>query len=133
MDIKYSTDPKCSKGFDTTELRNHYLIDNLFAPGEGNFTYSHIDRVIVAGIMPADDTITLNAENELGADYFFERREGGIINIGAHGIVILDGRGITLENSDALYIGKGTKTVEFVSRYKCNPALFYMNVIRAEG
>lgn len=127
MNIRYSTHPEDSKNFNTEKLRANYLIEGLFEAGKSNFTYSHYDRIIVGGITPTDSVIQITAGKELGVDFFFERREAGIINIGGSGSITLDGERINLDNKDALYIAKGTKKVAFNSVDKDNPAMFYMN------
>jgi 4-deoxy-L-threo-5-hexosulose-uronate ketol-isomerase len=90
-------------------------------------TYSHIDRIIVAGITPSDKPLSLEGSKELGCSYFLERREMGIINIGGAGIVTLDGEKYELNNSDGLYVGMGVKEVSFESLDAAKPAKFYMN------
>jgi len=127
MNIRYSTHPEDSKNFNTEKLRANYLIEGLFEDGKSNFTYSHYDRIIVGAITPTDSVIQITAGKELGVDFFFERREAGIINIGGSGSITLDGERIKLDNKDALYIAKGTKKVAFNSVDKDNPAMFYMN------
>lgn len=127
MDIRYSTDPVSSKEFDTKSLREHYLIEKLFIPGEASFFYCHIDRIIVGGIVPTRKALPINDGSLLSADYFFERREAGIINIGGRGAVVLDNDTYKLEHGDALYIGKGIRKVIFESIDEKDPAMFYLN------
>ena len=127
MKTRYATHPEYSKTFDTAKLRQHYLIENLFEKGKSNYTYSHIDRVIVGGIVPLGQPLPLASGDEISAPYFFERREGGVINIGGNGAVILDKEKIELNNKDALYIGRGAKEVIFESEDENNPAVFYLN------
>lgn len=131
MDIRYGGNPQDVKHYTTEELRKEFLIENLFELGKKNMTYSHIDRIIVAGICPGSHVIELaddvDVMKELGTSYFLERRELGVINIGATGKVSVDGVEYVLENKDALYIGKETKKVEFISNDPQNPAKFYVN------
>lgn len=127
MDIRYSNHPGDSKFYTTNEIRKHYLVEKVFEKDEILLTYSHADRIIFGGIMPALKKLELFAGKELGADYFLERREMGIINIGGKGSVILDGKEYELDNSDGLYVGMGVKDVTFISTKKENPAKFYMN------
>ena len=89
--------------------------------------YSHVDRIIVAGICPAKDVLYLEAGHELGVDYFLERREMGVINVGGPGTVVLDGEEFDLDYKDGLYAGLGIKEVAFKSKDAANPAKFYMN------
>ncbi len=125
MDIRYSSHPEHAKGFDTDKIRDEFLIQNLFVAGELNLTYSHFDRIIVGGITPVDKALPLEGAQTLGAESFFERREGGVINIGAPGQVIVDGESFTLGTRDGLYIGMGAKDVSFVSSDASAPARFY--------
>ena len=127
LEARYSNHPKDVKHYTTDELREHFLIENLFEADTVNLTYSHNDRIIAVGITPVKETLTLTGGKDLGADTFFERREGGIINIGAKGIVILDGEEFELHNQDGLYIGKGVKEIFFKSVDGANPAKFYFN------
>jgi len=127
LEARYSNHPKDVKHYTTDELREHFLIENLFEADTVNLTYSHNDRIIAGGITPVKETLTLTGGKDLGADTFFERREGGIINIGAKGIVILDGEEFELHNQDGLYIGKGVKEIFFKSVDGANPAKFYFN------
>jgi 4-deoxy-L-threo-5-hexosulose-uronate ketol-isomerase len=127
MDIRYSSHYEDAKKYDTSDLRRHFLIEDLFVPGEIKMTYSHIDRIIVAGIVPADKALSLEGSKEIGCSYFLERREMGIINIGGPGVVTLDGEKYELNNSDGLYVGMGIKEVSFQSLDANKPAKFYMN------
>jgi len=131
MDIRYGANQRDAKHYTTDQLREEFLIEDLFLPDKKSMTYSHIDRIIVGGIMPVSKTIEL-ADNidtmgQLGTDYFLERRELGIINIGNTGKIVVDGQEYMLENKDALYVGKETKKVEFSSIDENNPAKFYIN------
>ncbi|HHX60453.1 MAG TPA: 5-dehydro-4-deoxy-D-glucuronate isomerase [Epulopiscium sp.] len=131
MDIRYGANQKDAKYYTTDELREEFLIEGLFSPDTKNMTYSHIDRIIAGGVMPVSKTIELaegiDTMKQLGTDSFLERRELGIINIGNTGKVVVDGTEYILENKDAMYVGKETKTVEFSSVDKENPAKFYIN------
>ncbi len=131
MDIRYGANQRDAKHYTTDELREEFLIENLFVADEKNMTYSHIDRIIAGGVMPVSKSIELaegiDTMKQLGTDSFLERRELGIINIGNTGKVVVDGEEFVLENKDAMYVGKETKTVEFSSVDKDNPAKFYIN------
>ena len=90
----------------TDELRANFHIGDLFEPNQLNLVYSHIDRVIVGGAVPTTKSVVLAADkHELAADYFLERREVGIINIGGEGKITVDGEAFTLAKRDALYVG----------------------------
>ncbi len=127
MEVRYDTHPNDAMYYTTEELREHYLIENLFEKGKINTVYSHVDRIIVGGATPGKDALKLEAGDELRAAYFLERRELGIINIGAPGKVTLDGVEYKLGNKDGLYVGMGTKDVVFESDDEANPAKFYFN------
>lgn len=128
MDIRYASHPDAVKAFDTEKLREQFLITDLFVPNELKLTYSHIDRIITGGAVPTTESIKLEADTkEMGAAYFLERREIGIINIGAKGTVLVDGEAYPMENKDCLYIGKGVQEVVFQSDIAEQPAKFYLN------
>jgi 4-deoxy-L-threo-5-hexosulose-uronate ketol-isomerase len=126
MDVRYTTDPKGFKTLTTDELRKSYIIDTLFTPDEVPMVYSDIDRSITGSAVPVKKTLQLlAAKKEMAAEYFAERREVGVINIGYEGTVEIDGKIYTLQTKDALYISKGTKIVEFKSKNGSQPAKFY--------
>lgn len=127
MEIRYSTHPSDSKHYDTETLRKHYLQPRVFVKDEVALTYSHNDRIIFGGVMPAEKTLTLEAGKEMGVDYFLERREMGIINIGGKGTVILDGVSYELDTQDGMYVPMGVKEVSFTSADANQPAKFYIN------
>ncbi len=127
MDIRYANHPTDSKKYDTTKLRAHYLQEKIFVKDELSLTYSHVDRIIFGGVMPVDRKVTLQAADELRADYFLQRREMGAINVGGKGTVVLDAVKYELDKYEGLYIGMGTKNISFISEDKNNPAKFYIN------
>lgn len=127
MEVRYPAHPKDFKIYTTEEVRKDYLIENLFEPGNVNLVYSHVDRIIVGGICPTDDKLQLEAGKELGSDYFLERRELGVINIGGKGTITVDGQDFGLASRDGLYIGMGGKEIMFTSADSSNPAKFYLN------
>jgi len=127
MDIRYAIHPDHMKRLDTNEIRKHFLMDRLFEKDKMNMVYSHIDRVIVGGVCPADNELQLKVTKELGVDFFLQRREMGIINIGSKGVVFVDGKEYILEKKECLYIGMGPKEVSFKSSDRNNPAKFYFN------
>jgi 4-deoxy-L-threo-5-hexosulose-uronate ketol-isomerase len=99
----------------------------LFVVDEIKTIYSQIDRIIVGAATPAGKTLTLEAGAELRAQYFLERREMGIINIGGSGTVTVDGKEYKFKNRDGMYIGMGAKDIKFASDDASNPAKFYFN------
>ena len=127
MKTRYANHPKEVKKFDTKDLRKNFLIEKIFAEDEVKLTYSHIDRIIVGGIMPKSQTLSLTAGKEMGADTFFERREAGIINIGGPGKIKVDETEFTLGKHDGLYVGKGVKEISFKADNPENPPKFYFN------
>ncbi|HUC92862.1 MAG TPA: 5-dehydro-4-deoxy-D-glucuronate isomerase [Paenibacillus sp.] len=128
MDIRYASHPNEVKGFDTARLRDEFLIESLFRPGELTLTYSHVDRFIVGGVLPIGGAIRIEADKkEMGAEHFLDRREIGIINIGGRGTVTVDGTAYDMETKDCLYIGRGAKEVAFASADAASPAKFYFN------
>lgn len=127
LDVRYANHPDDSKRYDTKELREKYLIETVFSKDEILLTYSHQDRIIAGGAMPVDEKLTLEATKELGSEYFLERREMGVINVGGKGMITVDGKAYVLDKTDGIYIGMGAKVVEFSSDDKNNPAKFYIN------
>lgn len=126
MDIRFQHSPAETGGMDTAALRTHFLLQQLMQPGCINLTYSHYDRVIIGGAVPSGSVLTLPLPGELKADYFLERRELGIINVGGSGKVVTDTGSYSLERLECLYLGKGTKDVSFASDDMNAPAMFYL-------
>lgn len=126
MKIKFAVSQKETKQFDTTGLRENFLIDQLILDDEIRLTYTHYDRMIVGGVKPVSSIISLPNPPELRADFFLERRETGIINVGGDGIVIADDEEFLLHKMDCVYLGKETHTVTFKSIDKATPAIFYL-------
>lgn len=125
MEIRHATNPTESKKYTTNELRENFLIENLFETNKVKMVYSHHDRMIIGGAIPADGSLKLEAEASLKTAYFLERREIGIINIGAEGIIKIDGEEYLLSKKDCLYIGLGKKEITFESKNNTDPAIFY--------
>ncbi|MBK5071688.1 5-dehydro-4-deoxy-D-glucuronate isomerase [Budviciaceae bacterium BWR-B9] len=129
MQVRQSIHSDHAKKLDTTELRREFLIEKIFEADQYTMTYSHIDRIIVGGIMPVSKSVTIGTEvgKQLGVSYFLERREFGAINIGGAGIITVDGTRYEVGNEEAIYIGKGAKEVIFNSVDAAKPAKFYYN------
>lgn len=123
---RFSQHPAHVQKMDTQELRNEFAITGLMESGKANFVYSHYDRMIIGGISPASESLQLNNYDPLKSEYFLERREIGIINIGGNGTVTADGQEYSLEKIDCLYLGKGTKEVSFANVDVSQPAMFYV-------
>lgn len=123
---RYASSPQAVKKYDTKQLREEFLIDNLMEEDTINLTYSHYDRYIAGSAVPLS-TLTLETIEPLKSSYFLERREMGIINVGGKGSVVVDGTTYELGFKDALYIGSGNKEIVFKSNDAQNPAKFYIN------
>ena len=126
MEIRYAISPNEAKQLDTEQLRENFLLQNLMQDDQVNLVYSHCDRVIIGGVKPVNKIIELPNHPELRADYFLERREIGIINIGGAGMVVADGEEFAINKLDCVYLGKGTKDVKLKSADKSEPAIFYL-------
>ena len=110
----------------TQGLREGFVIENLFRPGEINLTYSHLDRMIVGGVSPTREALEISRVPETGTDTFLERREAAIVNIGGAGSVTVGGKTYELGFQEALYVGMGASALRFESRDASEPALFYL-------
>jgi 4-deoxy-L-threo-5-hexosulose-uronate ketol-isomerase len=127
MEIRHAVHPEQAKTFDTGQLRDNFLIRDLFTPGEIRLVYSYYDRLIVGGVQPAVPPVKLEVEEAvIGSKTLLERREMGIINVGSAGAVVADGGEYILGNKDALYIGMGTRELSFVTANRDQPARFYL-------
>ncbi|WP_347052350.1 5-dehydro-4-deoxy-D-glucuronate isomerase [Flavobacterium olei] len=124
---RYASSPEAVKKYDTQELRNEFLIDDLMQEDEVVLVYSHYDRYIAGSAVPVKGNLALETIDPLKAPYFLERRELGIINVGGSGSVVVEGTSYELGFKDALYIGSGNKEVIFKSDDSNNPAKFYLN------
>jgi len=124
---RYSSHPLDVKNYDTTQLRKHFLIEKLFEADKILLTYSMYDRFIAGGAMPTNEALSLDTIDPLKSEYFCDRREVGIINIGGEGTVEVDGKPYSLSKKEGIYIGKETKTIVMKSQSSENPALFYIN------
>jgi len=126
MQVRYAVGPNETRRFSTDELRENFLIETLFTPDTVQLCYSHFDRVIVGGVMPVSLSVALKTYDELKSDYFLERRELGVINVGGTGSIMVDGQSYELNKLDCLYMGRGSKEVTFSSQKAATPALFYL-------
>ncbi|AYE33681.1 5-dehydro-4-deoxy-D-glucuronate isomerase [Clostridium septicum] len=131
MNNRYANHPEDSKKYTTSELRDHYLIEEIFIDDKIELTYSHVDRIIFGGIKPVYNELKLEAGKEMGVEYFLERRELGIINVGGPAIVTIDGEVYELNRRDGLYVGMGNKEVSFKSVNPKDPAKLYVNSVPA--
>ena len=126
MEIRFAIGKKETRGLDTEGLRENFLVSDLFAAGQVKLVYSHHDRVIIGGAMPAGAEVILPNPAELRASYFLERRELGIINLGGPGTVTADGGNYALDKLECLYLGKGVQDIRFQSDDSSAPAKFYI-------
>ena len=127
MELRTASSPRDAKLYDTQRLREEYLIDDLFKPDEIKLVYSHIDRIITGSAVPVKEELKLTAGDELRADYFLQRREMGVINIGGAGVITIDGKKYDVDYKQGMYIGMGAKDVSFASCDAAKPAKFYIN------
>ena len=127
MELRTAVSPKDVKHYTTDRLREEFLIQNLFTPDEIKLIYSHIDRIITGAATPVNEVFKLTAGDELRAEYFLQRREMGVINIGGDGIITIDGREYEVAHKQGMYIGKGAKDITFASKNPEQPAKFYLN------
>ena len=127
FESRFAVSPNEAKQMNTEALRENFLIENLFNSDEVKLVLSHYDRFMTGGAMPVNQKLALPNPENLKAEYFLERREIGIINVGGKGIVSADGEQFEIDYKEALYLGKGTKEVFFESKDSSNPAKFYLN------
>lgn len=130
MDIRYSASPNDVKRYTTEELRKEFLITDLYVPDTVKATYSHVDRMVVMGIMPVKEKVSIDKGIDVwanfGTGFFLERREAGVFNLGGKGCIEVDGEKYTLGYEDCLYISKGAKEIYFESLDEAAPAKFYL-------
>ncbi|MEI7256808.1 5-dehydro-4-deoxy-D-glucuronate isomerase [Dickeya dadantii] len=129
MQVRQSIHSDHARQLDTAGLRREFLIEHIFDADACTMTYSHIDRIIVGGVMPVHQAVTVGEDvgKQLGVSYFLERRELGAINIGGAGVVSVDGERYAIGHEEAIYIGKGARDIRFTSVDPAKPARFYYN------
>ncbi|MBN1936805.1 MAG: 5-dehydro-4-deoxy-D-glucuronate isomerase [Anaerolineae bacterium] len=126
MEIRYSRDPQSFIRMSTAEIREEFLVDDLFVPGKIKLVYSNVDRVIIGSAVPTNQPLSLEAGAELRAKYFAQRRELGVFNIGGQGSIIVDGHEYGMAAQEMLYIGRGSQAISFSSADVRQPARFYI-------
>jgi 4-deoxy-L-threo-5-hexosulose-uronate ketol-isomerase len=126
MEVRYCAYQVRTTRMNTEELRGSFLVEDYFTPGKLQLLYSNVDRAIIGSAVPTSGPLKLEGGKELASDYFTERREVGVINVGGAGSVRVEGEDYPLENRDALYIGKSNREVVFSSGDAANPAAFYI-------
>jgi len=127
MEIRTAASPRDVKNYDTKRLREEFLIQKVFREDEIYMVYSHIDRIITASAMPVNKKLVLTAGEELRAEYFLQRREMGVINIGGNGKITIDGKVYPVAHREGMYIGMGSKDIVFESDDSNCPSKFYIN------
>lgn len=125
MDIRYTVGVGEYKRMNTQELRDAFMID-LFEKGALNLLYCEVERAVVGAAVPGESALVLEAGAELAAEYFCQRREAGVLNIGGKGSVVVDGTAYDMESEDCLYIGRGSREIAFQSENPETPARFYI-------
>ncbi|ADB31468.1 4-deoxy-L-threo-5-hexosulose-uronateketol-isomerase [Kribbella flavida DSM 17836] len=113
LHVRHATHPAQILGFDTAALREHYLVEDLFTPDTVTAVLTHHDRIVLAGARPASGPLALGTWPELRSEYFLERREAGIVNVGAPGRITVDGAEFELTTGACLYAGRGAREVVF--------------------
>lgn len=127
MEVRYFPTPETCKRMTTEELRQYFLVDNLFTAGKIATLYTDADRALIGSAVPLAKPLKLeSSKREMAADYFAERREIGVINIGGTGKISADGNEYDMGYHDTLYVGRGTRQVQFESSDPQNPAAFYL-------
>ncbi|HMT52523.1 MAG TPA: 5-dehydro-4-deoxy-D-glucuronate isomerase [Saprospiraceae bacterium] len=127
IDFRYSSHPKDFKLYDTERIRTEFAIEQVMSQDKINLVYSLAERFVAGGIMPVTKPLKLETFDALKSEYFLERRELGIINIGHDGIISVDKNEISIAHREALYVGKGAKEIIFRSLDPSNPSKFYIN------
>ena len=130
MDIRYSCNQRDFKRYTTEETRKEFLIETLFVPDTVQAVYSHVDRMVTLGIMPVQEKVSIDKGIDIwhnfGTEYFLERRECGMFNVGGPGKVYADDNTYELGYRDCLYLTRGAKSVCFESADPAHPAKFYL-------
>lgn len=124
MKVIHQVHPSDFARYNTSQIRERFLLENLVSPDKIECAYSHYDRMIVGAAHPVNQALELGTYEQLKSDHFLSRREMGIINISGNGSVTVDGEKFEMEKQDCLYIGKGKQKVVFASANKPNPAKF---------
>jgi 4-deoxy-L-threo-5-hexosulose-uronate ketol-isomerase len=126
MQARYESSPKETASMNTAELRSNFLVETLFTPDQIHIVYSHYDRMVIGGIMPKNEALTLGTYDELKSEFFLERREIGIINVAGDGKITIDGEAFKINKLDCLYVGKGVQNLVFESIDSSNPAKYFI-------
>jgi 4-deoxy-L-threo-5-hexosulose-uronate ketol-isomerase len=131
MKVLHGASPRDIPAMDTARLRDEFLIEDVFVPGEVRLTYTHVDRMIVGGGMPTGTPIRFGDGKDIGTPYLLSAREMGIANLGGQGTVTVDGTRYALDSRDVLYVGRGARELILESADAHTPARFYINSVPA--
>ena len=124
--MHFLPDSTRARSLSTQELRDAFLVQGLFKSDTVTLRHIDLDRVVLGGAVPSRDSLSLEAPASLAAEYFLERRELSVLNIGAAGSVTVDGRRHKLNSLDVLYVGRGSRDVRFESDSVEQAAKFYL-------
>ncbi len=127
----YGAAPGDVAGYDTPKLRAAFLVEDLFVPDSVAMLYTHLDRLLLVGAVPVQQTLEIGSGAEIGTPYLLTAREMGIANLGGPGTVVVDGVAFALGNRDVLYVGRGAQSMALSSDSPTHPARFYMNAVPA--
>ena len=131
MRLLYGVSPADIPTMDTDRLRSEFLVEDLLAPGEINFVYTHVDRMILGGAVPQANPLSFGDGSDIGTELFFSAREMGVANLGDPGVVEIDGQRFAVANREIVYIGRGARSITLTSDDTAKPARFYMNSVPA--
>jgi 4-deoxy-L-threo-5-hexosulose-uronate ketol-isomerase len=126
MKLVQMADPVRYPRMTSAELRETFLLEGMFNPGKIEYAYVDLDRTVIGSAVPTGTPLTLETQPELRADYFLERRELGVMNVGGAGTVLVDGVAFELDKLDVLYVARGSKAVTFASKSADAPANYYL-------
>ena len=126
IEVRQALHPDHARTLGTGGLRENYVADPVFVPGEARLYYSHYDRMLFGGICPNGNDIALEPSSVLGTKYFLERRELGMINLGGAAVVSVDGTEYRLANRGALYVGMGSEGVSARAADPKEPPKLYL-------
>lgn len=127
MDNRYGLHPDHARTLDSGALREAFLATDLLGSDRIHLVYSHYDRFIFGGVAPAATPVALENDADLRADFFLQRRELGVLNLGGNGTITVDGTAYAMARFDCLYVGRGAQAVSFASDDATKPAHFYLN------
>jgi 4-deoxy-L-threo-5-hexosulose-uronate ketol-isomerase len=126
FDTRHAAHPTVIETANAARLRQLFHVSGIFVADDVSLTFSHVERLIIGGVMPVNRSVDLNEVSELNKGPFLARRELGIINIGAPGKVTVDGKATALAAREGLYVPMGTQTLSFSSDSPSAPAKFYL-------